>query len=96
MLRQIIDEVMFEIRKLSGQDYVDDYAGKAETETAEAACRAETSGNGHTAPIEVAEPAREPARERVLVGAAGAEDLEVHHDVEERRSSADVLSKWWS
>jgi 1-acyl-sn-glycerol-3-phosphate acyltransferase len=32
VLRQIIDEVMFEIRELSGQDYVDVYATKkAET-----------------------------------------------------------------
>ncbi len=28
VLRQIVDEVMFEIRELSGQDYVDDYATK--------------------------------------------------------------------
>ncbi|MEO6629838.1 MAG: lysophospholipid acyltransferase family protein, partial [Aquihabitans sp.] len=29
VLRQITDEVMFEIRELSGQDYVNEYAGKA-------------------------------------------------------------------
>lgn len=29
LLRQLTDEVMFEIRKLSGQDYVDVYAGKS-------------------------------------------------------------------
>ena len=28
-LRQITDEVMFEIRDLTGQDYVNEYAGKA-------------------------------------------------------------------
>ncbi len=28
MLRQIIDEVMFEIRDLTGQEYVDEYATK--------------------------------------------------------------------
>src|SRR6478735_8484207 len=28
VLRQIIDEVMYEIRELSGQDYVDEYANK--------------------------------------------------------------------
>ena len=77
VLRQITDEVMFEIGKLSGQDYVDVYAGT----------RAPV-------PAEPAEPVR--ARERVLVGAGGAEELEVHHDVDVRRSSADVLSKWWS
>ena len=30
MLRQIIDEVMYEIRALSGQEYVDEYASKRE------------------------------------------------------------------
>lgn len=90
VLRQIIDEVMFEIRKLSGQDYVDVYAGAPVGEPAESA----EHGNGHGAPVEVPEPVRE--RERVLVGAAGAQDIEVHHDVDERRSSADVLSRWWS
>lgn len=77
VLRQIIDEVMFEIGKLSGQDYVDVYAGTRAPEAPEPA-----------------EPVRE--RERVLVGAGGAEEIEVHHDVDVRRSSADVLSKWWS
>ncbi len=34
VLRQITDEVMFEIRNLSGQDYVDTYAGRdVETDT---------------------------------------------------------------
>jgi 1-acyl-sn-glycerol-3-phosphate acyltransferase len=28
VLRQIIDEVMYEIRELTGQDYVDEYASK--------------------------------------------------------------------
>ena len=28
-LRQITDEVMFEIRELTGQDYVNEYAGKS-------------------------------------------------------------------
>jgi 1-acyl-sn-glycerol-3-phosphate acyltransferase len=39
VLRQIIDEVMFEIRELSGQDYVDEYA----TKKAESFPTAETS-----------------------------------------------------
>ena len=30
VLRQIIDEVMFEIRSLSGQEYVDSYATKSD------------------------------------------------------------------
>jgi 1-acyl-sn-glycerol-3-phosphate acyltransferase len=51
VLRQIIDEVMFEIRSLTGQDYVDEYATKkAETfPSAETAQVVElgASGNGH-------------------------------------------------
>ena len=52
VLRQIIDEVMFEIRELTGQDYVDEYATKkAETfpsaETAHVAELDETASNGH-------------------------------------------------
>jgi 1-acyl-sn-glycerol-3-phosphate acyltransferase len=36
VLRQIIDEVMFAIRELSGQEYVDEYAGKKRKPTPEA------------------------------------------------------------
>ncbi len=55
VLRQIIDEVMYEIRELSGQEYVDEYATKkkapaptppARTE-AFAVATAPTGGNGH-------------------------------------------------
>ena len=54
-LRQIIDEVMYEIRELSGQEYVDEYATKkAEsipTETAHMPeSEASPSGNGHEPP----------------------------------------------
>ena len=49
VLRQIIDEVMFEIRGLSGQEYVDTYATKkAEDVPAETTVIA--SANGGTAP----------------------------------------------
>ncbi|MEQ1786021.1 MAG: lysophospholipid acyltransferase family protein [Acidimicrobiales bacterium] len=52
VLRQIIDEVMFEIRELTGQDYVDEYATKkAETfpsaETAHVVELGEPGTNGH-------------------------------------------------
>ena len=76
LLRQLIDEVMFEIRKLSGQDYVDTYAGK-----------------GEPAPAPTPTPAPEPeapAPERVPVTSDGSPPLD------ERASSADVLSRWWS
>ena len=52
--RQIIDEVMFEIRELTGQEYVDEYATKkAETfpsaQTAQVVQLGGSSGNGHGA-----------------------------------------------
>jgi 1-acyl-sn-glycerol-3-phosphate acyltransferase len=55
-LRQIIDEVMFEIRRLTGQDYVDTYATKKAdalpTEIAQVPSitgRGNGNGNGHDA-----------------------------------------------
>jgi len=105
VLRQLIDEVMFEIRKLSGQEYVDTYAGKGgDGEAAPVAIPATPdgqarpsddghAGHGHDRRVRLpSEPPGEPVRTRVLVGSGGSEE-EV---VEERRSSADVLSKWWS
>jgi 1-acyl-sn-glycerol-3-phosphate acyltransferase len=52
VLRQIIDEVMYEIRELSGQEYVDEYATKkAESfptaETSHVPSLGEPHGNGH-------------------------------------------------
>jgi len=65
VLRHIIDEVMFEIRELTGQDYVDEYATKkAEAFPSEAPARvtrldeaAAANGNGHDT-----EPDSEPPR----------------------------------
>jgi 1-acyl-sn-glycerol-3-phosphate acyltransferase len=54
VLRQIIDEVMFEIRELSGQEYVDEYATKKAEHFPSAAPahvpsldEAQPNGNGH-------------------------------------------------
>ena len=52
MLRQIIDEVMYEIRELSGQEYVDEYATKKADHFPSAApahvpSLGEVPGNGH-------------------------------------------------
>jgi len=48
VLRQIIDEVMFEIRELSGQNYVDTYATKRSEELpAETAVVGGSTSNGH-------------------------------------------------
>ncbi len=93
LLRQLIDDVMFEIGKLSGQEYVDEYAGKAKHAPAEAPSPTPATGsngsNGHAS-----EPAR-PERELVLSdGSTASADEDTVIDV--RASSADVLSKWWS
>jgi 1-acyl-sn-glycerol-3-phosphate acyltransferase len=45
VLRQLTDELMFEIRELSGQDYVDEYATR-KTESLPAQPTAVVSGNG--------------------------------------------------
>ena len=89
LLRQLTDEVMFEIAKLSGQQYVDTYAGERTEEPAEVTTRI-----AEPAPTEVE---REPARERVLVMSDGsaAEPTDTQH-LDDRPSSADVLAKWWS
>jgi len=87
ILRQLIDEVMFEIRKLSGQDYVDTYAGK--------------SAKPEPEPEPVPEPEpEERVRELVLPDGSVADDdgddREDSNTLEQRASSADVLAKWWS
>ena len=89
LLRRLTDEVMFEIKRLSGQDYVDTYAGsKPEPEAAPAP----TPIDGAEVVVEI--PQRR--EERVLVlsdGSAADDDTE---STDTRASSADVLSKWWS
>jgi hypothetical protein len=52
VLREITDELMFEIRELTGQEYRNVYAGK----TAETEPTPQVAVVGH-----VGEPAREPA-----------------------------------
>ncbi|MCB1249447.1 MAG: 1-acyl-sn-glycerol-3-phosphate acyltransferase [Acidimicrobiales bacterium] len=59
VLRQIIDEVMYEIRELSGQEYVDTYASRKPdtmptTEARIAVGAASAGGNGHGALAPVA------------------------------------------
>lgn len=81
VLRQIIDEVMYSIRELSGQDYVDTYATKrAETLPTETA-KVTTVDRSHDGP-----PARNGVRSSAEAGAHAAPGGE-----EQQRSSADVL-----
>ncbi|WP_436796244.1 lysophospholipid acyltransferase family protein [Actinospongicola halichondriae] len=86
LLRQLTDEVMYEIRKLSGQEYVDTYAGsKPEQPPAEVAAE--------PAPA----PSPEPARVPVLPDGSVADDRDDDNEIlDVRASSADVLAQWWS
>ncbi|HEX4903710.1 MAG TPA: lysophospholipid acyltransferase family protein [Acidimicrobiales bacterium] len=96
VLRQLIDEVMFEIRKLSGQEYVDTYAGKGDrADRPDAVDGTEHGPAPEREPARPAAPEPAPSRARVLVGTGGAEVVDDGETVE-RPSSADVLAKWWS
>ena len=93
LMRQLTDEVMFEIKHLSGQEYVDTYAGS------KAAPASETVEQPVEArPGPQPEPEWEPQRERVLVTSDGriADDDSHTASTDTRVSSADVLSKWWT
>lgn len=80
VLRQITDEVMYEIRNLSGQEYVDEYAGRsAEPET--------------VAPV-LPMPERRPTPEVLVASAAstpGGPDVAIEADGVERRSSSAAI-----
>jgi 1-acyl-sn-glycerol-3-phosphate acyltransferase len=83
VLRQITDEVMYEIRNLSGQEYVDSYAGKPVVEPAVEP----------VAPV-VALPERPAAPEVVVASAAsspGRFSAAFDSDGVERRSSAAAI-----
>lgn len=81
ILRQLIDEVMYEIRKLSGQDYVDTYAGK--------------SAKSQPQP-QPDERVRELVLPDGSVADDDGDDRDDSTTLEQRASSADVLAKWWS
>jgi 1-acyl-sn-glycerol-3-phosphate acyltransferase len=80
VLRQITDELMYEIRTLSGQAYIDQYATKThESIPAEPAVVGPRT--------EPAKPAPRPATERIVTEAVDDDNLA------EPRSSADVLQR---
>lgn len=90
VLRRLTDEVMFEIRKLSGQDYVDTYAGSSPKPEPVPESVPESAPE----PVQAPEPAPQPARVPVLPdGSVADEDTEI---LDVRASSADVLAQWWS
>ncbi|MEI2699165.1 MAG: lysophospholipid acyltransferase family protein [Microthrixaceae bacterium] len=93
VLRQLTDEVMYEIRNLSGQEYVDSYAGKGDAPIVAVV----PTGDG-VAPV-VALPERvEQRSERVVIASAAASrstpvaSLEAD-GVERRSSSAAIRSR---
>jgi 1-acyl-sn-glycerol-3-phosphate acyltransferase len=81
LLRQITDEVMYEIRNLSGQEYVDSYAGKG----------AESEAVAPVVPL----PERPAPTPEVLIASAaiapGVHDIAVEADGVERRSSSAAI-----
>ncbi|MFV0317790.1 MAG: lysophospholipid acyltransferase family protein [Microthrixaceae bacterium] len=106
VLRQITDEVMFEIRNLSGQTYVDSYATRkpdAETVTTQTEARpaaAELDSNVIEFPdrrvdlrpaASLAPSAAAPTPERAAAMASSGKDVSEADGVE-RRSSASVLA----
>jgi 1-acyl-sn-glycerol-3-phosphate acyltransferase len=97
LLRQITDELMFEIRELSGQTYVDEYATKKKRSAPESAERAETETETVTGPEPVGVGARGNG-ERTGNGRGEARpvSLREYADLDDPiapRSSADVLRR---
>lgn len=98
VLRQIIDEVMFEVRELSGQEYVDEYSGKA---TPKPKPKPEVGVEHGPSPDDAEQEPSAPERERVLAGVANghADAPAGRTDVVEAsvgatpRSSVDVLRR---
>ncbi|QXC61820.1 1-acyl-sn-glycerol-3-phosphate acyltransferase [Aquihabitans sp. G128] len=94
VLRQIIDEVMFEIRELSGQEYVNEYANK-KRHPAPAATPpegapnegADATANGHGPATGVNGSSPKPAPSEPSV--PGSEFV----DATDRPSSADILKR---
>jgi len=82
VLRQITDELMYEIRDLSGQEYIDSYATKRHE-----SMPAEPAVIGPKPESPARQPAESPAR-TVLGRVVESAD---HVEVAEPRSSADVL-----
>lgn len=98
VLRQIIDEVMYEIRELSGQEYVDEYANKkkaaAEVPAPTPAPARTASANG-SSPAPAGAPATPNGTSSVAPDPAGQATRDDSAFVESTtpRSSADLLKR---
>ncbi|MFQ6143032.1 lysophospholipid acyltransferase family protein [Streptomyces seoulensis] len=94
VLRAVTDEVMYEIMKLSGQEYVDMYATAAKRQLTEAA-KAEKAGKAATAALEKAEKAQ-AQKERVERELAEesrreeAEEAKAAEDAEDAKAAGDA------
>jgi 1-acyl-sn-glycerol-3-phosphate acyltransferase len=105
VLRQIIDEVMYEIRELSGQEYVDEYATKKKaapaatparpTGTVDAVAAPSGAGsNGHgSTPAGPAPAPAAAAEEAPGTDGADGQAASVFVEVTTPRSSADALRR---
>ncbi len=96
VLRQLTDEVMYEIRNLSGQEYVDSYAGKADVPVATPMAPAASgvpAGEG-VAPV-VPMPERVEQRPSVVIASAASSRstpvVSLEADGVERRSSSAAI-----
>lgn len=86
VLRQIIDEVMYEIRELSGQEYVDEYANKKK--------RPDPSPSESDAPVDaVASNGHGPPAMNGNSNGSVADDDSAFVESTKARSSADALKR---
>ncbi|MCU1454412.1 MAG: 1-acyl-sn-glycerol-3-phosphate acyltransferase [Acidimicrobiales bacterium] len=95
VLRQITDEVMYAIRELSGQEYIDEYATKKKAPPPPAAADAEpvpadAPGDGPSHPADEPVPAGNGHHAARRHGLRELDDLD---DPTNPRSSADVLRR---
>ena len=91
VLRQLIDEVMYEIRELSGQEYVDEYANKKKAAAPAPAPAPEpeptpTASNGHA-------PAAVNGSSNGSNGSSSPGDDSAFVESTKARSSADALKR---
>lgn len=88
VLRAVTDEVMYEIMKLSGQEYVDMYATAAKRQLTEAA-KAEKAGKAATAALEKAEKAQAQKErvERELAEESRREEAEEAKDAKDAKAA---------
>jgi len=92
VLRQIIDEVMYEIRELSGQEYVDEYANKKKRAEPTPVVDAAAS-NGHAAPAPVSSNGSANGHAPAASDDEADRDASAFVESTTPRSSADALKR---